>query len=85
MLSARRSFSRFDCRVLAHCRIKKIWLMVSRSQTVYGFSQGGKPVDPSELESFLDEYLVNQFATEADDNSPYEVLPVIIDLNAKYI
>jgi hypothetical protein len=47
-------------------------------QTVYGFLQGGKPVDPSELESFLDDYLVNQFATEADDNSPYEAIIISV-------
>jgi hypothetical protein len=44
------------------------------AQTAFGFLQGGKPVDPTELEAFLDDYLVSNFATEADDESPYEVM-----------
>ncbi len=49
-------------------------LVFNVSQTTFGFLQGGKPVDPTELEAFLDEYLVSNFATEADDESPYEVI-----------
>ncbi len=58
----------FDVRHLLHP------LIFNFEQTAFGFLQGGKPVDPTELEAFLDEYLVSNFATEADDESPYEVM-----------
>lgn len=53
-------------------------LIFKNEQTTFGFLQGGKPVDPTELEAFLDEYLVSNFATEADDESPYEVVTGIL-------
>eukprot|EP00281_Chroomonas_sp_CCMP1168_P002539 CAMPEP_0206260068 /NCGR_PEP_ID=MMETSP0047_2-20121206/26869_1 /ASSEMBLY_ACC=CAM_ASM_000192 /TAXON_ID=195065 /ORGANISM="Chroomonas mesostigmatica_cf, Strain CCMP1168" /LENGTH=188 /DNA_ID=CAMNT_0053687081 /DNA_START=151 /DNA_END=714 /DNA_ORIENTATION=+ len=37
-------------------------------------------VDPSEVEQFLEEYLVSQFNTEADDESPFEVSHLICRL-----
>jgi hypothetical protein len=53
--------------------IESFWYMRS-SKACSSFDQAKRNVDPSELEEYLDTFLVTQFNTEADDESPYEVL-----------
>eukprot|EP00282_Hemiselmis_andersenii_P023493 CAMPEP_0172005510 /NCGR_PEP_ID=MMETSP1041-20130122/5082_1 /TAXON_ID=464988 /ORGANISM="Hemiselmis andersenii, Strain CCMP439" /LENGTH=169 /DNA_ID=CAMNT_0012659503 /DNA_START=71 /DNA_END=576 /DNA_ORIENTATION=- len=43
--------------------------------------QAKKNVDPSEVEEFLDNFLISQFNTDADDESPYEVSHLICRLH----
>eukprot|EP00961_Rhodomonas_salina_P075281 1010060-Rhodomonas_salina.1 len=43
-------------------------------QIISGFPAGKKAPDPTELETFLDQFMEQNFSTDADDESPYEVI-----------
>mmetsp|Transcript_24387 Transcript_24387/g.57944 ORF Transcript_24387/g.57944 Transcript_24387/m.57944 type:complete len:188 (-) Transcript_24387:43-606(-) len=50
-------------------------------QIISGFPAGKKAPDPTELETFLDQFMEQNFSTDADDESPYEVSCLICRLH----